>query len=192
MIGGYACLVEYLKNGLFHNVENAHSHSQIHFEPTLFLIFKILTPGLHTSLKSASSGTHGGTHDDEVDKIFFSDEKFSTFELFHNSQNGRVIGKSSNSIDPALKRVIRGHHPQQVMVFLAVSTKKVTDLVFVSQGVKIRVRNYIDDILQPAIYPANPIIFKNDHWNKSRNPHLPTKQTSLKTGCEKNSRVHRA
>ena len=68
-----------------------------------------------------------------------------------NRQNDRVYAFDRGSIPPHLLRVTRAHHPVQTMVFLGVSVKGCTKMIFVEQGAKVRAQNYIKDILEKHI-----------------------------------------
>ena len=50
------------------------------------------------------------------------------------------------------------------MVFLGVSVKGCTELVFVPQGVKVKAQNYIDDILEKVILPLKEEVLGETDW----------------------------
>ena len=64
-----------------------------------------------------------------------------------NRQNDRVYAFDRGSIPPHLLRVTRAHHPIQAMMFLGMSVKGRTKMIFVQQGAQVRAQNYIKDIL---------------------------------------------
>jgi transposase len=94
--------------------------------------------------------------DKDVDWILFSDEKVFTVEEHFNVQNDRIYAKSREKMPEPAKRVLRSHHPVSVMVWTGVSSQGLTKLHFVNPGVKVRAKNYIKDILEPAVKPLKP------------------------------------
>ena len=59
---------------------------------------------------------------------------------------------------------MRTHHPGNVMVWAGVSWKGKAKLQFVESGVKIRARNYLNDILIPVVEPLNSSLFHGQPW----------------------------
>lgn len=102
--------------------------------------------------------------DEEVKSILFTDEKLFTVETSFNRQNDRIYLKERSVDYKKIARVIRGHHPQQIMVWTGVSGKGKTPLYFVDQGVKVRAKNYLEDILESIVKPLNISLFKNEKW----------------------------
>lgn len=100
----------------------------------------------------------------DVEKILFTDEKLFLIEPPLNSQNDRVYAANRRAIPEHLFRVERSHHPAGVMVFLGVSTKGCTELVFVPKGVKICAANYISDVLEPYVLPMNWEQLGEEEW----------------------------
>lgn len=79
------------------------------------------------------------------DKAFiWSDEKIFTVEPQINQQNDRVLGKSTSSIDPAIRTVYRRQKPAGVMVWAAVASDGTkSPLVFIKEGVKVNSQVYL-------------------------------------------------
>jgi inhibitor of nuclear factor kappa-B kinase subunit alpha len=102
--------------------------------------------------------------DKDVDWILFTDEKTFTVEEHFNVQNDRIYAKSREEIPEPAKRVLRSHHPASVMVWAGVSSQGLTKLHFVNPGVKVRTKNYLKDILEPAAKPLNQSVFKGHRW----------------------------
>lgn len=95
-------------------------------------------------LNFMKSGTQTG-------EIVFSDEKMFTVEAQFNSQNDRVLAKSSGSVSEEVLTVYRRQKPASVMVWAAVSKSWKSPLIFVKEGAKVNTNAYIDDILTPAL-----------------------------------------
>ena len=96
--------------------------------------------------------------------ILFSDEKIFTVEESHNSQNDRILAPSSKDIRDEKKFIDRVQKPQHLMVWAGVSASCRTNLIFVSQGVKINSEIYKELILEPEIKGAGKKLFNNEEW----------------------------
>jgi len=94
----------------------------------------------------------------------FTDEKAFTVEEHFNVQNDRIYAKSREEMSEPAKRVLRSHHPTSVMVWVGVSSQDLTKLHFVDPSVKVRAKNYLKDILEPAVKPLNQSVFKGHRW----------------------------
>lgn len=101
---------------------------------------------------------------EEVNNILFTDEKIFTVEEHFNRQNDRVYAKCSKDIPPTSKRVLRIHHPAQLMVWAGVSAVGLPDLHFCETGVKTQAKNYQSDILDKVVLPLNNTLFAGKHW----------------------------
>ena len=107
-------------------------------------------------LNFIKSGTQTGN-------IVFSDEKMFTVEAQFNSQNDRVLAKSSANIPEEVLTVYQRQKPASVMVWAGVSKTWKSSLIFVKEGAKVNTNVYIDDILTPALCEMKKH-FKNDKF----------------------------
>lgn len=96
--------------------------------------------------------------------ILFTDEKIFTVEEKFNRQNNKVYAKSAKEVPSRFRNVQRGHHPANLMVWWGVSYQGVTALHFCEPGVKIRAKNYQNDILEAVVKPLSTTLFKNREW----------------------------
>ncbi|OXA41211.1 Transposable element Tc3 transposase [Folsomia candida] len=96
--------------------------------------------------------------------ILFTDEKIFTVEEKFNRQNDRIYAKRKSDIPIAQRKSNRSHHLGSVMVWLGVSLVGKADLYFVPQGVKVREKNYLDEVLEPIVKPIGSTLFKNRDW----------------------------
>ena len=98
------------------------------------------------------------------ENILFSDEKIFTIEEVTNSQNDRILAKTSHTISEKDKFIDRVQKPLSVMVWGGISANSRANLVFVPQGVKINAQTYLDLILEKEIKCAGRRLFKNHPW----------------------------
>lgn len=96
--------------------------------------------------------------------ILFSDEKIFTIEETYNKQNDRVYARSSTLAGKKAPRVIRGHHPSSVMVWLGASYQGMTEVHFCEKGVKTGAMVYQNTVLDKVVKPLSQTLFKNQHW----------------------------
>jgi hypothetical protein len=100
----------------------------------------------------------------EIINILSPDEKNLTKEQAHNHQNDSIYAKNCQPIDSSLRRVVRGRRTTFVRVFVKVTENGVPDQVFLSQGVKVKAKNNISDILVLHIKSLNESMFNGDLW----------------------------
>ena len=97
-------------------------------------------------------------------QILFSDEKIFTVEEASNSQNDRILARSSKDIPDNIKYTDRVQKPLSVMVWGGVCSNARTNLVFVPQGVKINSQTYSELILETEISSVGSKLFENNEW----------------------------
>lgn len=97
-------------------------------------------------------------------KILFSDEKIFTVEESFNCQNDKVYARNSLEANIIAPRILRGHHPSSVMVWLGVSYSGLTKVHFCEKGVKTGAKVYQDTILEPVVKPLSHTLFQNQGW----------------------------
>lgn len=97
-------------------------------------------------------------------RILFSDEKIFTIEQKFNRQNDRVYARSREESRQVAPRVLRGHHPASVMVWLGVSYQGATEVHFCEKGVKTSANVYVEEVLEKVVKPLNQTMFTGDHW----------------------------
>ncbi|QQP49028.1 Transposase, partial [Caligus rogercresseyi] len=96
-------------------------------------------------LNKLKSGTQG--------PVFFTDEKLFTVQAVYNSQNDRILAKSSADILVKVRGVFRRQNPKSVMVWEGVmSDGKKSPLIFVPEGVKINKEVYLS-MLNDQVLP---------------------------------------
>ena len=92
-----------------------------------------------------------------LERVVFSDEKLFTIEEATNTQNDRILAKTSSSIPE--------QHSSSVMVWAAISAVGLTPLIFVPSGIKINAATYKELILEPVVKePVSQIMFKNESF----------------------------
>ena len=89
--------------------------------------------------------------------IPYSDEKAFTVAEVTNSQNDRMLSKRSKYIPGKIKYIDRDQKRLTVMVWGGVSAESRTNLIFVSQGVKINSQTDQELILDKEISRAGQI-----------------------------------
>lgn len=100
----------------------------------------------------------------KVERILFTDEKIFTVEESFNKQNDRIYARSVKDIPQCQRKVKRTHHPGSVMVWAGVSWWGKAPLHFVERGVKVKAKNYLDDVLEPIVRPLNQSLFNGEDW----------------------------
>eukprot|EP00096_Caligus_rogercresseyi_P014161 TRINITY_DN6689_c0_g1_i1.p1 TRINITY_DN6689_c0_g1~~TRINITY_DN6689_c0_g1_i1.p1 ORF type:complete len:191 (+),score=10.84 TRINITY_DN6689_c0_g1_i1:125-697(+) len=96
-------------------------------------------------LNKLKSGTQG--------PVFYTDEKLFTVQAVYNSQNNRILAKSSADIPVKVRGVFRHQKPKSVMVWAGVmSDGKKSPLIFVPEGVKINKEVYLS-MLNDQVLP---------------------------------------
>ncbi|QQP41505.1 Putative dde superfamily endonuclease, partial [Caligus rogercresseyi] len=96
-------------------------------------------------LNKLKSGTQG--------PVFYTDEKLFTVQAVYNSQNDRILAKSSADIPVKVRGVFRRQKPKSVMVWAGVmSDGKKSPLIFVPEGVKINKEVYLS-MLNDQVLP---------------------------------------
>jgi transposase len=105
---------------------------------------------------------------EDVEDIFFTDEKLFTVRSPKNSQNDRVHAATQKKVHIAANRLLREaqHFTQSVMVSLGASSRHKTSVIFVERGAKINASYYQREILSPMlaeIQELNPnFVFQQD------------------------------
>lgn len=94
----------------------------------------------------------------------FTEEKLFTIEQSHNTQNDRVLAKSSGDADSIGRTVLRSSHPQSMMVFAGVTADSRTELFFVEKEVKIDGDYYLDKILKKNVMQWAQKTHNNQNW----------------------------
>ncbi|CAD6200252.1 unnamed protein product [Caenorhabditis auriculariae] len=94
----------------------------------------------------------------------FSDEKLFTVQADFNSQNHRVLAKTSEEAFGNGRTIHQASHPASVMVFGSGSADGKTPLLFVDQEVKIDKEVYISEILEKTLLPWTQKHFNRRHW----------------------------
>lgn len=102
--------------------------------------------------------------ENEHRNILFSDEKIFTIEETFNKQNDKVYARSSEQASQIAPRVIRGHHPSSVMVWLGASYRGMTEVHFCEKGVKTGALVYQNTVLDKVVKPLTHTLFKNQPW----------------------------
>ncbi|QQP54705.1 Putative dde superfamily endonuclease [Caligus rogercresseyi] len=96
-------------------------------------------------LNKLKSGTQG--------PVFYTDEKLFTVQAVYNSQNDRILAKSSADIPVKVRGVFRRQKPKSVMVWAGVmSDGTKSPLTFVPEGVKINKEVYLS-VLNDQVLP---------------------------------------
>lgn len=87
---------------------------------------------------------------DDIERIWFSDEKVFSLRQPKNSQNNRVYSNVQRKSEIPLEHLLvpRDHFSKSVMVSLAVSMLGKTEIYFIGSGVKINSEVYQRDILE--------------------------------------------
>lgn len=101
---------------------------------------------------------------EQYKSILFTDEKIFSVEEKFNRQNDRIYARRKQDIPLPQRKSKRCHHPGSVMVWLGGSWKGKAKLFFVPQGVKVRAKNYLENVLEPIVKPLGSTLFKNEHW----------------------------
>ena len=96
-----------------------------------------------------------------LERVVFSDEKLFTIEEATNTQNDRILAKTSSSIPEQHLFVSRAQKPSSVMVWAGISAVGRTPLIFVPSGVKINAATYKELILEPVVKDLSQTMFKN-------------------------------
>ena len=99
-----------------------------------------------------------------LERVVFSDEKLFTIEEATNTQNDRILAKTSSSIPEQHLFVSRAQKPSSVMVWAGISAVGRTPLIFVPSGVKINAATYKELILEPVVKDLSQTMFKNESF----------------------------
>lgn len=87
---------------------------------------------------------------DQIEKIWFTDEKIFTLSGVKNSQNDQIrIPRPSRKADIPLHRLLkeREKFSSYLMVSAAISRNHKVDLIFIDQGVRLDSRSYCQRVL---------------------------------------------
>ncbi|XP_033221244.1 uncharacterized protein LOC117175647 [Belonocnema kinseyi] len=80
--------------------------------------------------------------------IVFSDEKISPIVQFANSQNDRVYLSDHSYENLSHQLATRRQHPQQIMVWAAVTVDGRSPIILIKPGVKVNAKYYRESILE--------------------------------------------
>ena len=86
-----------------------------------------------------------------LDTVLFTEKKIFTVEQSFNRQNDRILTRSVSTMTEDIRNVCQTQNPAFVMVWVRVSAKGKTPLVFVPQGCKINAQTYEEHILEPVV-----------------------------------------
>lgn len=96
--------------------------------------------------------------------MLFTDEKLFKVEAEFNPQNHRVLASTSEQANNQGRMIKRASHPQQVMVFGAITSDGKMPLIFVDPGVKINKEYYLEETLKNHVLPWTKSHFGNQVW----------------------------
>ena len=119
---------------------------------------------------------NGGRHR----QVLFTDEKVFTIEEVVNKQNDRIYARSNPHLT-----VPRSAHPKSIMVFAGICYDGKTPLIFVPQGVKVNVTNYLD-LLKTHVLPWSKQHFGRKKWIYQQDGAPAHKAKTVQDFCKSN------
>lgn len=123
---------------------------------------------------------------DGLKNILFSEKKIFTVEEKLNRQNDRLYTRSRKEIPQKFGNSTRVQKPGYVMVWYGMSWTGKAKMLFVPQRIKVRARNYIDDILEIAIKLLSQILFSHQDWTFQQDSALSHKAKIIQQWLKNN------
>ena len=120
---------------------------------------------------------------ENLDKIFFSDEKIFCVEESYNSQNVRVYAAAFEDIPEHLRTMQGFQGEASIMVWAGVSQKGKLPLVFIEPGSKVDGNYYREHILERVVEPKVKNCTEVPVGFSSKTQRQLTKPKSTRTGA---------